>query len=208
MVCCDITFCLFEYQITNLYTVRDINKDTLLMFNRFIHMIKVLARYKSYYIYSCFIWRTTFVLLEIPFILFKASHLAILHLFFYIETDSLENCLMLICHDLFHLCWIRRYNYCSGRVTSWHSSVFRYMYLINKRNVIIKATPWLLLYYPLAKRWVLVLRIVICRFARPTVRSFVRSCIRPFDRINKNRKTKIIDSNRDTHTNRDRQTNW
>jgi hypothetical protein len=102
---------------------------------------------------------------------FPFSHLTP---FCYIETDSLENCLILICHDLFHLCWIRRYNYCSGRVTSWHSLVFRYRYLINKRNVIIKATPWLLLYYPLAKRWALVLRIVICRFARPSVRSFVR----------------------------------
>jgi hypothetical protein len=56
---------------------------TLLMFNRFIHMIKVLARHKSYYIYSWFIWRTTFVLLEIPFILFKAPNSAILHFFFY-----------------------------------------------------------------------------------------------------------------------------
>jgi hypothetical protein len=36
----------------------------------------------------------------------------------------------------------------------------------------------------------------------------VRSFIRPFDRINKNRKTKIIDSNRDTHTNKNRQANW
>jgi hypothetical protein len=35
--------------------------------------------------------------------------------------------------------------YCSGRVTSWHSWVFRYMYLIIKRNVVIKATSWLLL---------------------------------------------------------------
>ena len=30
-----------------IYTVRDINKGTLLMFNRFIHMVKVLARHKS-----------------------------------------------------------------------------------------------------------------------------------------------------------------
>jgi hypothetical protein len=93
-------------------------------------------------------------------------------------------------------------------LTMNESSVFRFTYLINKRNVIIKATPWLLLYYPLAKRWVLVLRRVICRFARPSVRSFVRSCLRPFDRINKNLKTKIIDSNRDTHTNGNRQANW
>jgi hypothetical protein len=43
------------------------------------------ARHKSYYIYSCSIWRTTCVLLEIPFILFKAPHLAILHLFFILK---------------------------------------------------------------------------------------------------------------------------
>jgi hypothetical protein len=67
--------------------------------------------------------------------------------------------------------------YCFGfpvRVAFWHSSVFRYTYSINKRNVIIKATPWLLLYYPLAKRWVYSIR-----NSCPSVRSFVR----PFDRI-------------------------
>ena len=81
-----------------------------------------------------------------------------------------ENCRVLFCHDLFHLCWIRRrYSYCSGRVAFWHSSVFRYTYSINKRNVIIKATPWLLLCYPLAKRWVYSIR-----NSCPSVRSFVR----------------------------------
>jgi hypothetical protein len=77
----------------------------------------------------------------------------------FIPTDSSENCRVLFCHDLFHLCRIRRrLNYCSGRVASWHSLVFRYTYSSNKRIVIIKATPWLLLYYPLAKRWVCSIR--------------------------------------------------
>jgi hypothetical protein len=128
---------------------------------------------------------------------YKASHI-------YIPTDSSENCRVLFCHDLFHLCWIRRrYNYCFGRVASWHSSVFRYRYSINRRNIIIKATAWLLLYYPLAKR---------CAYSIgnscPSVRSFIRAFVRPFDHIDNNRKTKIIDSNRDTHIYRDRQTNW
>jgi len=91
-----------------------------------------------------------------------------------------------------------RNNYRSGRVASWHSSVFRYTYSINKRNVIMKVTPWLKLYYPLAKRWVYSIR-----NSCPSVRSFVR----PFDPIDKNRKTKIIDSNRVTHIYRDKQTN-
>ena len=62
-----------------------------------------------------------------------------------------------------------RNNYRSGRVASWHSSVLRYTYSINKRNVIMKATPWLKLYYPLAKRWVYSIR-----NRCPSVRSFVR----------------------------------
>jgi hypothetical protein len=44
--------------------------------------------------------------------------------------DSSENCHVLFCHDLFHLCWIRRrYNYCSGRVASWHSFVCLSLYM-------------------------------------------------------------------------------
>ena len=54
----------------------------------------------------------------------------------------------------FYVVSVMRIIYCFGRVASGHSSVFRYTYSINKRNVIIKATPWLLLYYPLATgRW-------------------------------------------------------
>ena len=60
-------------------------------------------------------------------------------------------------------------NYSSGKIASWHSSVFRYMYLMNKINVTIQATRWLLLCYSLAKRWVYNIR-----NSWPSVYSFVR----------------------------------
>jgi len=36
---------------------------TLLMFNRLMHIAKVLTRHGSYLRYRCFIWRTTFIIL-------------------------------------------------------------------------------------------------------------------------------------------------
>ena len=51
------------WPLSNFYVVNVIQPlCTLLMFNRFIHITKVLARLESYLIQICFIWFTTFYL--------------------------------------------------------------------------------------------------------------------------------------------------